>query len=152
MSRIENILAGTWKGSMILPANFSRKREEESSEFFLRIKYDNYSRAFRGIFIQDPEISHIEEHAKLVGEINLDESVNFEVRYSKFYINMSHFHKDVVTVDNNLSTQTFFEGRLSGNNMFFGSWKNNSTLFEYSNRMYKTMAREGTWWAAKQEA
>ena len=142
-------LDGTWKGEVVLPGRFIRTAEDKVTEFYFKIKMGSMSRVFSGIFFADPELSDITEHAVIVGEINGNNEIEFEIRYSKFYFYSSPERKEVLTINDKILTTVKFTGKLSEKGMLYGWWKAGPTIFEYEGEAYKTLAEDGTWWAKK---
>ncbi|GAA0894368.1 hypothetical protein GCM10009122_40490 [Fulvivirga kasyanovii] len=147
-----DILGGTWKGSLILPGHLTVTSKERITDFFFRVRYDANTGTFSGIFMLNPDSSEIHEHAVMTGELSASSEITFEIRYSKFYFYTDQTEKEVASLSENILTKIRFKGSINRNEMLFGFWESDSSLFEYKGQVRKTLPRNGTWWAKRQSA
>ncbi|MEO9802546.1 MAG: hypothetical protein ABJF04_04825 [Reichenbachiella sp.] len=149
---IRDILGGTWKGDIILPSQLTITSEEKITKFLFRVKYDTNTMTFNGMFMLDPEVSEINEHANMVGELSENNNIMFEIRYSKFYFYTDQTEKEMISLSDNILTKVKFKGCLAKGDILFGSWESDTSIFEHEGQVRKTLPHYGTWWAKKQSA
>ena len=100
----------------------------------------------------NPESSEIDEHAIMVGELSGNNSIVFEIRYSKFYFYRDQREKELISLSDNILTKLRFKGSMNHSKKLFGSWESDPTIFEYEGQIIKTLPRNGIWWAKRQSA